>query len=216
MARRNPANLAEPRPPTRPVAPPNAKHDPRPPEDARGLADTSAVVPRARGVFAPFEHGEFQQLAALAKIVTFDANATVIRKGDRADHLFIVRDGAVRVSRLLVDGRRTITGFLFPGELLGLSFLCAERTACYAYTAEAIAPTTLWRFPRLDMERLLESMPHVEKRLLGIAANELRAAQDQMLLLARKTARKRLASFLVMLSLRAQRHGRAPAPFTCP
>ena len=40
----------------------------------------------------------------------------------------------------------------------------------------------------------------METRLLEVAANELVAAQEQMLLLGRKTARERLASFLVMQS----------------
>jgi len=56
------------------------------------------------------------------------------------------------------------------------------------------------RFPRARLRKLLDDFPAMEKRLLEVAGNELVAAQEQMLLLGRKTARERLASFLVMQS----------------
>ena len=53
------------------------------------------------------------------------------------------------------------------------------------------------RFSRPKLRALLDDFPAMEKRLLEVASNELVAAQEQMLLLGRKTARERLASFLV-------------------
>jgi CRP/FNR family transcriptional regulator len=58
--------------------------------------------------------------------------------------------------------------------------------------------------------------PQVERRLLQIASTELAAAQDQMLLLGRKTATERVASFLVRLSDRATARGRAGNPVILP
>jgi CRP/FNR family transcriptional regulator len=56
----------------------------------------------------------------------------------------------------------------------------------------------------------------MEKRLLEVAANELVAAQEQMLLLGRKTARERLASFLLLQSRQGLTCGRARRRFTLP
>ncbi len=58
------------------------------------------------------------------------------------------------------------------------------------------------------MENLLKELPNLEHRLLEMAGNELVAAQDQMLLLGRKTARERVASFLLMMAEREGRAGR--------
>ncbi len=69
-----------------------------------------------------------------------------------------------------------------------------------AYSAEALTHVTLCRFPRMKLESLLDELPALERRLLGAASNELVAAQDQMLLLGRKTAREKVASFLLRLS----------------
>ena len=62
-------------------------------------------------------------------------------------------------------------------------------------------------FPRRKLEKLLDEFPKLERRLLKTASNELAAAQDQMLLLGRKTARERIATFLLSLSERAIRRG---------
>ena len=83
----------------------------------------------------------------------------------------------------------------------------------YAFPAEAITEVSLCRFPRLKLEALLDKFPKMERRLLGMASNELAAAQDQMILLGRKTAEEKVASFLVLLSRRATERGQPAAAY---
>lgn len=110
----------------------------------------------------------------------------------------------MKIYKLLGDGRRQVTGFLFAGDFLGLI-----HNEAYAYSAEALAPTKLCRFPRRKLEALLDEMPNLEQRLLVMASHELAAAQDQMMLLGRKSARERVVSFILMLSNSAARRGAA-------
>jgi len=63
---------------------------------------------------------------------------------------------------------------------------------------------------------LLAEIPHLEQRLLAMASHELAAAQDQMVLLGRKSARERVVSFILMLSDSATRHGRPNDPVFLP
>ena len=105
------------------------------------------------------------------------------------------------------DGRRQITGFLFAGDFLGLI-----HNEAYAYSAEALVPTKLCRFPRRRLEALLAEIPHLEQRLLAMASHELAAGQDQMMLLGRKSARERFVSFILTMSDSAKRHGRPGDP----
>jgi CRP/FNR family transcriptional regulator len=93
---------------------------------------------------------------------------------------------------------------------------CGAFNDIYAYSAEAIEPLELCRFPRKKLEALLVELPRLERRLLGETAHELAAAQDQMLLLGRKTARERLASFLISLSQRAVKRHRLASPLDVP
>lgn len=117
-----------------------------------------------------------------------------------AGHAFIITKGTMRLYKLLPDGRRQVTGFLFESDFLGLA-----NGRNYAYSAEAVTDVELCRFRRKDLDQLLNRFPHMERRLFGLASNELAAAQEQMLLLGRKFAQERIASFLLMLQERAAR-----------
>ena len=100
---------------------------------------------------------------------------------------------------------------LFAGDFLGLA-----NNETYAYSAEAVTHVALCRFPRRQLEALLERYPKMERRLLGMASHELAAAQEQMLLLGRKTAREKIASFLLTLSRRARKRGQRDNPVAVP
>ncbi|BBK44293.1 Crp/Fnr family transcriptional regulator [Allostella vacuolata] len=154
---------------------------------------------------------ELRRLADIVATVSFAAHRTVLSEGEPAELLYNVTLGTVKLYKLLADGRRQITGFLFPGDFLGIAL---EHH--YAYSAEAVTDVTLCRFPRRRLERLLEDMPKLEKRLLANASNELAAAQDQMVLLGRKTAREKIASFLANLAVRAERRGQPSNPIALP
>ena len=130
------------------------------------------------------------------------AGETFIDEGDNANHFFTITAGSVKVYKLLPDGRRQVTGFLFQGDFLGLAF-----NDTYTYSAEALTDATVCRFPRRQFEGFIEANPKMERRLLAMASNELAAAQEQMILLGRKTAQERLASFLLSLVQRQERLG---------
>ena len=68
----------------------------------------------------------------------------------------------------------------------------------YAYGAEAIDDVELCCMRIIDLERLLREMPAVRDRLLDMSRDELAAAQEQMLLLGRKSAREKVLSFLLL------------------
>jgi CRP/FNR family transcriptional regulator len=118
-------------------------------------------------------------------------------EGDRADAVYEVLSGMVRLYKLLPDGRRQVTGFLTAGQLLGL----APEGTC-VFTADAVTEISVCCYPRAAFERLIDEVPGFARRLLAVTSHELRAAQDQMVLLGRKTAAEKLASFLLLMGVR--------------
>jgi CRP/FNR family transcriptional regulator len=157
---------------------------------------------RRLSVCGVLEQEGLRRLNEAADHITFSPGEVLLREGDAATHLFNITAGDVRVHKLLADGRRQIVGFLSPGDFLGLA--TGDR---YAFSAEALGPGTACRFRKADYRKILREMPELEHALLDRAAHELKAAHDQMLLLGRKTAMERLASFLFSLSERAMRAG---------
>jgi CRP/FNR family transcriptional regulator len=94
----------------------------------------------------------------------------------------------------------------------GTTMHCGWKANCVATTRLVTWPFDSTRVPRLPSVQLLDACPAFGRELLCRASSELSAAQEQMLLLGRKTARERIASFLKGLSARA---GRLGAPADC-
>ena len=133
----------------------------------------------------------------------------VFGEGDTADNIYEVVSGTLRLYKLLPDGRRQITGFLSAGQILGLA-----PEGSYVYSAEAITEVTLCRYTRRAVERLMDEVPGFARRLLAVTSHELRAAQDQMLLLGRKAAGEKVASFLLLMA--AQQGGESAEEVSVP
>ncbi len=154
---------------------------------------------------------DLARLATIAVVTEVGAGQCFIDEGEPADAFFNITAGSAKLFKLLPDGRRQITGFVGPGHFLGIAV-----SDTYAFSAEAIEPVRYCRFHRGKLRALLDDFPLMEKRLLEVAANELVAAQEQMLLLGRKTARERLASFLLLQSRQGLTCGHARRRFTLP
>lgn len=123
---------------------------------------------------------------------------TLFHQGDPATMVFTVTEGTLKLYTLLPDGRRQIIGFVFPGDFMGIS-LDEE----HAVSAEALEEVQVCWFPRARFDEFVEDHPAMEHRLYRLAAHELGAARQQMVLLGRKTALERLASFFIQLLGRA-------------
>jgi CRP/FNR family transcriptional regulator, anaerobic regulatory protein len=168
---------------------------------------------QARNVSAcrSLDGDEQHRLTSIMRVVRIARRRVIFEETAPATYVFNVKEGAVKTYKLLPDGRRQITGFLFPGDFLGL-----VHNEVYVYSAEALVATELCRFPRRKFETLLEELPKLGQRLLVMASHELSVAQDRMMLLGRKTARERVVSFLLMLSYAAERRGQQNNPAVLP
>ncbi len=168
---------------------------------------------RAISVCGALNEAGLDRLAAIAEALTLPADATLAYEGDPAEHLFNITSGVVRVSKLLPDGRRQIVGFLFAGDFLGMA-----AGAVYPFSAEAVEPVTVCRFRRGAYRTLLAELPSLEAALLDRASHDLQAAQEHMLLLGRKSAAERLASFLLDVAARGpggvRKGGEFPLPMS--
>lgn len=125
----------------------------------------------------------------------FGPGAAVFWEGDQAKHIFEVVEGTLRALRILSDGRRVIIGFLRKGDLLGVSL--RQR---YLYTVEAITPAEVRRFARRRFESESARQPHLKAQLFSRLCDEMAAAQDQMMLLSRRSAEEKVAGFLLRMA----------------
>ncbi|WJH41290.1 helix-turn-helix domain-containing protein [Aliirhizobium terrae] len=127
-------------------------------------------------------------------------------EGDDAKHVFELAEGALRIFRIIADGRRVITGFVYEGDLIGVSL-----KGKYLYGAEAIVPTKVRRLTRRAFEAAVSESDELRSQVFERVCDEMAAAQDQMVLLSCKNAEERLCTFLVKHARRASFAGVAQA-----
>ena len=155
-----------------------------------------------------------EQIVDMGRMMTqkwFEPGQFVVLEGDPGDHAYTVTEGVIKVFKSLVDGRVQITGFLLPGDFLGL-----PSRGQFMYSAEAVSRARLCAFLRRPLQALFDSSPGLEKRLLEIVDDELTLAQDHMLLLGRRTADERVACFLLEFAERFARVGWPLDPMILP
>ena len=124
--------------------------------------------------------------------VTVQHDRQLHGQGDQADFCYRILSGCVRTVKLIEDGRRQIGEFLMAGDLLGF-----DAMGIYDFAAETVSDVVLRRYPRRMVEALAESNVALTRRLRDMTAISLRMAHTRMVLLGRKTASERIASFLL-------------------
>lgn len=154
-----------------------------------------ACEARHRGVCGALDS---QQLVALAKTSSkrkVDVGAELIGDSEPVESYANVLSGVVKLTKTLSDGRQQIVGLQFAPDFLGRPFKKES-----AVTAEAATDVSLCSFPRAAIDRMMKEAPGLEQRLLRQTLTELDEARDWMLMLGRKTAGEKVASFLLLIA----------------
>jgi CRP/FNR family transcriptional regulator, nitrogen fixation regulation protein len=118
-------------------------------------------------------------------------------EGDEAEFFYQVVSGAVRSYKLLSDGRRQIDAFHLPHDIFGL-----EAGSEHRFSAEAVGDVTVIAYRRSRLGTLIQDDPAFRDRLMTATLRSLERAQDHMLLLGRKTAQEKMATFLLDMAQR--------------
>ncbi|MCC6075485.1 fumarate/nitrate reduction transcriptional regulator Fnr [Pseudomonas sp. GCM10022188] len=128
----------------------------------------------------------------------------LFRQGDSFTSVFAVRTGALKTFSVTDGGEEQITGFHLPSELVGMSGMDAEA---YPVSAQALETTSLCEIPYEKLDELSVQLPQLRRQLMRLMSREIRDDQQMMLLLSKKTADERIATFLVNLSARFRARG---------
>jgi CRP/FNR family transcriptional regulator len=168
---------------------------------------------RGQSVCHALDPDEFEALEKIGRTISVSAKATVFEQGRDASYVCSLTSGALRLSKLLPDGRRQVVGFAMPGDFLGLAL-----AKTHMFTADALTPARICQFSRVGFSDLMDEKPRLMRALLEAASHELTLAQDQMVVLGRRTAEEKIAAFLVGMRKRYARiHGasvQVPLPMT--
>lgn len=129
----------------------------------------------------------------------------LFREGDIANHIYEITSGVFRLTRVLDNGRRQVIAFGLPGDIIGFPNGALHHSNC-----EAIEGAEVIAHRRYTLDSF-EGDHETHKRLLNAALREISAMQDHFMMLARKSALEKVASFLITL---AERTGRPIGNYT--
>lgn len=138
------------------------------------------------------------ELEAVGSVVSFARNETIFDEGEEITATYKVVSGVVRLCRLTEDGRRQIAGFRLPGDLVGM-----EWTGEYEMTAEAVRDVSVIRYGRTRLDRLSQERSSVRDHVLAHLRQDLRSAQEHLIMLGCQSATERVAAFLLQIARRA-------------
>lgn len=158
--------------------------------------ETCAI--RHRAICAALTKEELQSMNRIARRRLVPSGQVISSDAEPGTAFANIVSGAVKLTKTLADGRQQIVGLQFPPDFLGRTFAEANP-----YSAEAATDVELCSFPKRDFEAVLRRHPGLEHRLFADTLTELDAAREWMLLLGRKTAHEKVASFLLLLARRA-------------
>jgi CRP/FNR family nitrogen fixation transcriptional regulator len=127
----------------------------------------------------------------------FDRGEEIFSEGESCNVFYKVVSGTVRTGKLLADGRRQIDAFHFAGDVFGL-----ESGQSHRFAAEAVDKVVVVAYRRSSFGALVQADPDFGEQLMASTLSSLDRAHDHMVLLGRKSAMEKIASFLLEVARR--------------
>ncbi|MDN5558972.1 MAG: Crp/Fnr family transcriptional regulator [Ruaniaceae bacterium] len=144
-------------------------------------------------------------VATLASHSVVDRGEQLYAAGSRSSQLMVVHTGAVKVTRIDIDGREQILRVLGPGAFIGESaFLTGERPTHFA---TAMEPASMCVFRHADLGRLVREHPSIGLRMLQEVSRRLAATESRLAAVISGDVTSRLAEYLLSLPTRQVEDG---------
>lgn len=138
---------------------------------------------------------------ALAHASRFEAGEEIYAQDAPTKAFYKVVSGVVRGACLISDGRRQVAAFYFPGDMFGLEVGARHRQA-----AEALTRCEVRQVRRRTLEGV-DAGAEIGRMIWRVTSQQLEHAQERSMVLARRNAYEKVASFLAEIA------ERDPAPW---
>ncbi len=152
----------------------------------------SACTARNKSFCGAIPDDGLSELRRSRRLIRYSKSQMIISAGQPATHIYNVVSGFVKLYRTAIDGRTQIIGIRTCGE-----FFATADADVHASSAEALTRVQVCSFSKLLLNKLLTRHPEAQAWMLKKSYAQLADSEEQMFLLGRKTARERVASFLL-------------------
>jgi CRP-like cAMP-binding protein len=139
-----------------------------------------------------FSASEADMIRRVSSLQHWRRGNIVYAEGDRAECVFFVMAGVIRISRCVGNGQRQILALRVPGDMFGL-----PDDGNYANSADAACPARTLRLPWQRLQQMMRDEPQIQSKVLAKVMHNFRQAQARIMSLGQQNACQRLASFLL-------------------
>lgn len=149
-----------------------------------------------------------QELTVLDSIIErkkpIAKDQVLFRSGDALHSLYAIRSGSIKSYTINEHGDEQITGLHIAGDLVGFEGIILGQHQNFAH---AIETSVVCEIPYAIFDNLLDKIPSLRHQVMRLMSHEIKSEQEMILLLSKKSAEERLASFLLSLSSRLGQSG---------
>lgn len=128
----------------------------------------------------------------------------IFSQGDRTRNFFTVNKGWVYAYRNLDDGSRQVLDVYVPGDIVGLREFAFEQRITGLI---ALEDAQLCSFPKTQLTDIFARSLMLSTILFTIAAKDQAVLLERLVNLGRRSARQKLAHFLIETHIRLKRSG---------
>ena len=171
------------------------------------MSSCETCVVRNRAICAGLEDKEIGALNSMGRRRNVSAGEPLIWEDDDSLLVANVIEGVLKLVTSTEDGREQIVGVAYPSDFIGRPFGQTSKASVVALTDARVCV-----FARNDFDRFAREHPGLEHKLLERTLAELDRTRAWMMLLGRKTAPEKIATFLLEMSERLNETGCAPHP----
>ena len=137
----------------------------------------------------------------------------LFHSGDKFQSLFALKSGAIKTYGSTRDGREQITGFHFPGELIGLDAIGNNMHNC---NAVALEKTVVCELPYNNIENISLQIPSIQQEITRLMSLEIRNDEEMLMAIGSMRAEQRVACFLFSLYRRLSSRDNDKSMFRLP
>lgn len=166
------------------------------------MTNCATCIVRNRAICASLNPAELAALGKMGRRQKVRQGQTLLWEGDGAPVVANVLEGVLKLVVSAADGREQIVGVVFPSDFIGRPF---GKESPYSVTAMTDAEVCI--FNRNNFDDFAGNHPDLQQKLLRRTLDELDRARHWMMLLGRKTASEKVASFLLEMSERLSGQG---------
>lgn len=132
---------------------------------------------------------------------SYKRGQVIYRRGDKFKSLYVIQSGVAKSETSNADGRQQITGFYFPGDLIGIDSIASDIQPCDLI---AVEKTHLCEIPFADLEKVCTAFPGLQHELFMRMGERIYRDEFHSLLGRSESAEKRILTFLISLFKRLE------------